>query len=93
MGKVQAGEPVVELADQYGISAKTMDGSGRIRARSRFPSWNTTNSQRKNEELKRLIGAQDNRNLDLADVVVEDVAGVPSIILVFFVYFFVTDPL
>jgi transposase-like protein len=57
IGKVQAGERVAELADQYAVSAKTIYGWLRQDTGEAVISMLQYNKlKRENEELKRLIG-------------------------------------
>lgn len=57
INKVQAGERVVELAEQYGISTKTLYGWLRQDSGEGVISVLEYNKlKRENEELKRLIG-------------------------------------
>jgi len=57
ISKVQAGERVVELAEQYGISTKTIYGWLRQDTGEGVVSMLQYNKlKRENEELKRLIG-------------------------------------
>lgn len=57
VGKVQAGERVVDLAEQYGISTKTIYGWLRQSHGDEVVSLLEYNKlKRENEELKRLIG-------------------------------------
>ncbi len=57
MVKVQAGERVVDLAQQYGISTKTIYGWLRQDTGESVVSMLQYNKlKRENEELKRLIG-------------------------------------
>jgi transposase-like protein len=57
LGKVQAGERVAELADQYAVSAKTIYGWLRQDTGEAVISMLQYNKhKRENEELKRLIG-------------------------------------
>ena len=57
MGKVQVGERVVELAEQYAISTKTIYGWLRQASGEGVVSLLQHNKlKRENEELKRLIG-------------------------------------
>jgi transposase-like protein len=57
VGKVQNGERVVELAEQYGISTKTIYGWLRQNTGEAVVSVLDYNKlKRENEELKRLIG-------------------------------------
>lgn len=57
VGKVQNGERVVELAEQYGISSKTIYGWLRQNTGEAVVSVLEYNKlKRENEELKRLIG-------------------------------------
>ena len=57
IGKVQAGERVAELADQYAVSAKTIYGWLRQDTGEAVISRLQYNKlKRENEELKRLIG-------------------------------------
>lgn len=55
--KIKNGEKVVELAEQYGISAKTIYGWLRVDTGEDVVSILKYNKlKRENEELKRLIG-------------------------------------
>jgi len=57
VGKVQAGERVADLAEQYGISTKTIYGWLRQSTGEAVVSVLEYNKlKRENEELKRLIG-------------------------------------
>jgi len=57
IGKVQAGERVVELAEQYAVSTKTIYGWLRQDSGEAVVSTLHYNKlKRENEELKRLIG-------------------------------------
>jgi transposase-like protein len=57
IGKVQAGERVADLADQYAISTKTIYGWLRQDTGEAVVSMLQYNKlKRENEELKRLIG-------------------------------------
>lgn len=57
VGKVKAGERVVDLADQYGISDKTIYGWLRQRTGEDVVSALEYNKlKREKEELKRIIG-------------------------------------
>ena len=57
IGKVQAGERVVELAERYGVSTKTIYGWLRQDSGEAVVSMLHYNKlKRENEELKRLIG-------------------------------------
>lgn len=57
VGKVKAGERVAELAEQYGVSDKTIYGWLRQRTGEGVVSALDYNKlKRENEELKRIIG-------------------------------------
>lgn len=57
LGKVQAGERVAELAEQYAVSTKTIYGWLRQDTGEAVVSMLQYNKlKRENEELKRLIG-------------------------------------
>ncbi len=57
IGKVQAGERVAELAEQYAVSSKTIYGWLRQDSGEAVVSMLHYNKlKRENEELKRLIG-------------------------------------
>lgn len=57
VGKVKAGERVVDLADQYGVSDKTIYGWLRQNTGEGVVSALEYNKlKRENEELKRIIG-------------------------------------
>ena len=57
LAKARAGEKVIQLADQYGISDKTIYTWLRQDAGEEVVSWVKYHKlKRENEELKRLIG-------------------------------------
>ena len=59
LSKVKAGERVVDLATQYGVSTKTIDGWLRQDTGEAVVSaWESNQWKRENEERKRLIGAR-----------------------------------
>lgn len=56
LGKVKNGETVTNLANQYGISPKTIYGWLRWAATPKISWMEMARLKRENEELKRIIG-------------------------------------